>query len=101
MLKRIINFLFPVKNQEVPVPELTEPLVGEWFILHPEDTENPFAVNQLCAVRIKSVKSGYVLYALAPFRGLWQNESMSIERFLSIYRSATQEEAELLASKYL
>lgn len=101
MIERIINFLFPVKNQEVPVPELIEPLVGEWFILQPIDTENPFAVNSLCAVRVKDVKSGYVLYAIPPFRGLWQNESKSIESFLGIYRSATQEEAELLTSKYL
>jgi hypothetical protein len=45
---------------------------------------NPFAKD--VRVQVKDFKDGYVLYAMYPYNdGIFQNESMDIERFLGVY----------------
>lgn len=59
--------------------------IGDTFAIKNLD-DNPFHTTGF--VTVKDVKQGWVLYAMHPMsrNGLFQNESMKIKTFLSIYR---------------
>jgi hypothetical protein len=44
---------------------------------------NPFAKD--VRVQVKDFKDGYVLYAMYPYDGAFQSESMDIETFVGVY----------------
>ena len=82
-----------IKNLFKPTPEYrvcekTDSVeIGDVFVLRNDD-DNPFHTSGF--VTVKDVKQGWVLYAMHPMsqNGLFQNESMKIKTFLSIYRKA-------------